>query len=276
LDDLDLSYQRGDSAFHRMDAFSKTLYIIAVSITAIFNSNLWVGLGLFLFTFVCAAFFSGVSLRLYWKFGRVIMPFILILTLIFPFFYGGQLSVGSNEVAISTPIKDLTWAALGFGALLGLRFLAIGMAGLTYAFTTHPTDMVQAFARKRFDYRLVHAPVLGLVLFPSFLQLAKDISTTQRIRDLGQDVNPVARKWIRMKHLAFAMLVMGLRRGQTQAMALDIRGYGAYKHRTFLREMPQSSAGKVFGWTCLVAAVVYLFFQIGNLAGHMQWDIVPK
>jgi energy-coupling factor transport system permease protein len=273
LDDLELSYQEADSAFHRMDPFSKMLFIIAVSITAIFNSSLQVGIGLFLLTFVCAAFFSGVSLRTYWKFGRIILPFILILTFIFPFFYAGQLSVGSTEIAIRTPVKDLTWQALGFGALLGLRFLAIGIAGLTYAFTTHPTDMVQAFAKKGLDYRMVHAPVLGLVLFPSFLQLGRDISTTQRIRDLGQDLNFVSRKWLRMKHLAFAMLVMGLRRGQTQAMALDIRGYGAHKRRTYLRPMPYTRIGMIFGWTCLVLSVVYLFFQIGNLAGHMQWDI---
>jgi energy-coupling factor transport system permease protein len=273
LDDLELSYQKADSTFHRMDPFSKLLYIVAVSITAIFNSSLQVGIGLFLLTFACAAFFSGVSLRTYWKFGRIILPFILILTFIFPFFYAGQLSVGSTEIAIRTPIKDLTWQALGFGALLGLRFIAIALAGLTYAFTTHPTDMVQSFSKKGMDYRLVHAPVLGLVLFPSFLQLGRDISTTQRIRDLGQDLNPISRKWIRTKHLAFAMLVMGLRRGQTQAMALDIRGYGAYKERTFLRPMPQTRGGKVFGWTCFVASVVYLIFQIGNLAGHMQWDL---
>jgi energy-coupling factor transport system permease protein len=273
LEDLELSYKEGDSPFHRMAPLSKTLYILAVSTTAIFNSSLYVGVGLFLLTLVCAAFFSGVSLRTYWKFGRIIIPFVLILVFVFPFFYAGQLSVGSEDIAIRTGIKDLTWAALGFGALLGLRFLAIGMSGLTFAFTTHPTDLVQNFSRKGLDYRMVHAPVLGLVLFPSFLQLGRDISTTQHIRDLGQDVNPVARKWIRMKHLAFSMLVMGLRRGQTQAMALDIRGYGAHKQRTFLRPLPDSVAGKVFGWTCFTLAVVYLFFQLGNLAGHMQWDI---
>jgi energy-coupling factor transport system permease protein len=273
LDDLELSYKQSDSAFHRMDAFSKTLYVLAISISAIFNTNLYVGVGLFVLTFVCAAFFSGVSLRTYWKFGRVILPFILILTCVFPFFYGGQLSIGSDEIAIRTPIKDLTWAALGFGALLGLRFIAIAIAGLTFAFTTHPTDMVQSYARKGMDYRLVHAPVLGLVLFPSFLQLGREISTTQRIRDLGQELGPIRRKWARMKHLGFAMLVMGLRRGQTQAMALDIRGYGAYKKRTFLRPMPQSRAGRIFGWTCFIVAIVYLVFQIGNLAGHMQWDL---
>src|ERR671914_321224 len=240
-----------------MDPFSKTLFMLAVSITAIFNSSLYVGVGLFVLTFVCAAFFSGVSLRTYWKFGKVIVPFILILSFIFPFFYGGQLSIGSDEIAIRTPIKDLTWAALGFGALLGLRFLAIAIAGLTYSFTTHPTDMVQNFSRKGLDYRLVHAPVLGLVLFPSFIQLGKEISTTQRIRDLGQDRNAISRKWVRMKHLAFSMLVLGLRRGETQAMALDIRGYGAHKTRTFLRPIPYTRAGRIFGWVTFIVCTVY-------------------
>jgi energy-coupling factor transport system permease protein len=151
--------------------------------------------------------------------------------------------------------------------------LAIGVSGLSFAFTTHPTDMVQSFSRRGFDYRLVHAPVLGLVLFPSFLQLGKEISTTQRIRDLGQDLTWLRRKVVRLRHLAFAMLVLGLRRGQTQAMALDIRGYGAHKRRTFLRPMPQTRAGKIFGWSVFVLGIAYLVTQFGNLSGAMPWDL---
>ena len=273
MDDLELAYREGDSFFHRMDPFSKTLYILGVSFIAIFNSSLLVGLALFLFTFFCGAFLSGVSLRAYWTFGKVILPFVAILVVVFPFFYGGQVTTGSEAIAIRTPIKDLSWAALGFGSLLGLRFLAIGMSGLTFAFTTHPTDMVQNFSRRGLDYRFVHAPVLGLVLFPSFLQLGRDISTTQRIRDLGQELNPIHRKWLRMKHLAFAMLVLGLRNGQTQAMALDIRGYGAHKTRTFMRPLPETTAGKVFGWTFFVISVAYLVLQLGRVAGTMQWNL---
>jgi energy-coupling factor transport system permease protein len=273
MDTFELSYRDASSVFHRMDPFAKTLYIVAVSLIAIFNSSLWVGLTLFLFTLFCAAFLSGVSLRAYWQLGKVIIPFILILAVVFPFFYGGQVTAGSADIALRTPIKDLSWAALGFGALLALRFLAIGISGLTFAFTTHPSDMVNNFSRRGLDYRMVHAPVLGLVLFPAFVQLARDISTTQRIRDLGQDLNWLQRKWARMKHLAFAMLVLGLRNGQTQAMALDIRGYGAHKTRTFMRPMPSSTFGKVFGWTCLAVGVGYLALQIANLSGAMPWDL---
>jgi energy-coupling factor transport system permease protein len=273
MDDLELAYRQADSAFHRMSPFAKTLYVLAVSVAAIFNASLTAGLGLFLFTLACALFFSGVGPRTYWAFGKVILPFILILLVVFPFFYRQHVTVGSAEIAIHTPIKDLSWSALGFGALLALRFLAIGVSGLTFAFTTHPSDLVQSFSKRGLDYRYVHAPVLGLVLFPSFLQLAKDISTTQRIRDFGQDVGWLRRRWGRLRHLAFALMVLGLRRGQTQAMALDIRGYGAHRTRTFMRPVPNSRAGTVFGWGCIAAGAVYLFLQLGNLSGRMPWDL---
>ena len=74
-----------------------------------------------------------------------------------------------------------------------------------------------------------------------------------------------------MKHLAFAMLVLGLRNGQTQAMALDIRGYGAHKTRTYMRPVPQSTGGKVFGWAFFGLSVVYLVWQFNPAT--MQWTL---
>lgn len=73
--------------------------------------------------------------------ARVTLRFIVILAVVLPFFYSGQVTAGSSEIAIRTPVKDLSWAALGFGALLALRFLAIGISGLIFAFTTHPGAM---------------------------------------------------------------------------------------------------------------------------------------
>ncbi|MGH8874821.1 MAG: energy-coupling factor transporter transmembrane component T family protein [Acidimicrobiia bacterium] len=254
-----------------MTPFSKLLFVTGVSFVAIFNTNLWVGAGLFLFVFVIAAFLTGVSLKEYWALGKVIIPFILSLMVVFPFFYGGQATVGADTIAIRTPIKDLTWAALGFGALLGLRFLALGVTGLTFAFTTHPSDLVQSLSKRGWDYRLVHAPVLGLVLFPAFLELGREISITQRIRDLGQDTNRFKRKWVRMRHLAFAMLVLGLRNGQTQAMALDIRGYGAHKTRTFMRPLRHNRAGDIFAWAFFVLSILYLVVHFNPAT--MQWNM---
>lgn len=269
--EFELSYRKADSPFHRMSPASKLLWITGVSFAALFNTNLYVAVGLFLFNLFIALYLTNVAFQTYWTLWKVILPFLFIIGIVFPFFYGGQATVGSNEIAIRTPIKDLTWAALGFGALLMLRFGAIGVAGLVFAFTTHPSDMVQSLSKRGWDYRLVHAPVLGLVLFPTFIELGREISVTQRIRDLGQDTNWVKRKWVRLKHLAFAMLVLGLRNGQTQAMALDIRGYGAHKTRTFMRPAPHSRAGTVFAWVFFIASLIYLIVQFNPET--MQWNM---
>lgn len=271
MPNLELSFREASSPFHRMTPSSKLVYVIAVSFVAIFNTNMWVGIGLFLFNLLLAAFFTGVPLRTYWQLGKVILPFVLILFVVFPFFYSGQATTGTDVVVLRTPIRDLTFADIGFGALLAFRFLALGTAGLIFAFTTHPSDLVQGLSKRGWDYRLVHAPVLGLVLFPAFIEMGREISITQRIRDLGQDTNWFKRKWIRLKHLAFAMLVLGLRNGQTQAMALDIRGYGAHKTRTFMRPLIRNRAGTIFAWTFFVFSLIYLILQWNPET--MQWNM---
>lgn len=271
MPNLELSFREASSPFHRMTPSSKLVFVIGVSFVAIFNTNMWVGIGLFVFVLLLAAFATSVPLKTYWSLGKVILPFVIILFVVFPFFYSGQATTGSDIIVIRTPIRDLTWADIGFGSLLAFRFLAIGVSGLIFAFTTHPSDLVQSLSKRGWDYRLVHAPVLGLVLFPALLEMGREISITQRIRDLGQDTNWFKRKWVRLRHLAFAMLVLGLRNGQTQAMALDIRGYGAHKTRTFMRPMINNRAGTIFAWVFFILSVIYLILQWDPMT--MQWNM---
>ncbi|MDE0359711.1 MAG: hypothetical protein OXI74_00935, partial [Rhodospirillaceae bacterium] len=58
---------------------------------------------------------------------------------------------------------------------------------------------------------------------------------------------------------------------QTQAMALDIRGYGAHKRRTFMRELPKHRSGDIFAWVFFVLSVIYLIYEFNPAT--MQWNI---
>ena len=98
MPNLELSFREASSPFHRMTPSSKLVFVIAVSFVAIFNTNMWVGIGLFVFNLLLAAFFTGVPLKTYWQLGKVILPFVLILFVVFPFFYAGQATTGSADV----------------------------------------------------------------------------------------------------------------------------------------------------------------------------------
>ncbi len=58
-----LSFEGGDSLFHQMTPFSKLLFILSISFVAIFNTNIYVGVGLFLLCFFIASFCTGVPLK---------------------------------------------------------------------------------------------------------------------------------------------------------------------------------------------------------------------
>lgn len=256
---------------HQMSPYTKLLIILSISCVAIFNTSIYVASSLFLITLLSALFLTKISFRVYWGFGKIVLPFVIIISTVFPFFYGGQASMGSEEIAISTPIKDLSWAAITFGALLGLRFLTLCLAGLTFAFTTHPSDLVQNLSERGWDYRYVHAPVLGLILFPRFIKLALDILLSQKVRNLGYGMTSIRLKLLRFRHLVFAMLVLGLRNGQVQAMALDVRGYAAKKDRTYIRKSPGNAFTERLAKFILLLSIVYLIYHFNP--EFMQWNI---
>ena len=59
--------------------------------------------------------------------------------------------------------------------------------------------------------------------------------------------------------------------GRKAAMALDIRGYGAHKTRTFMRELPKHRGGDIFAWVFFALSVVYLVIQFNPAT--MQWNM---
>jgi len=113
---VELSFKKGDSLFHRMTPFSKLLLVLSVSFVAIFNTNLYVGIGLFAACLGFALLATGVPFRQYWALGKIIVPFVLILAIVFPFFYGGQATVGSDAIALRTPISEAGSESAGVGA----------------------------------------------------------------------------------------------------------------------------------------------------------------
>jgi energy-coupling factor transporter transmembrane protein EcfT len=271
VDNFNLSYQHGLSPLHKLSPYTKLILILSISCVAIFNISIYIAILLFFITLASALFLTNISFKIYWSFGRVVLPFVIIISTVFPFFYGGQASMGSADIAISTPIKDLSWAAITFGALLGLRFLTLCIAGLTFAFTTHPSDLVQNLSERGWDYRYVHAPVLGLILFPRFIKLALDILLSQKVRNLGFGLGSIKLKLLRFRHLVFAMLVLGLRNGQVQAMALDVRGYAVKKDRTYIRKSPGNRITERWANAVLLLSIAYLIFHFNP--DFMQWNI---
>jgi energy-coupling factor transporter transmembrane protein EcfT len=53
-------------------------------------------------------------------------------------------------------------------------------------------------------------------------------------------------------------MARSLRRAETIAIAMDVKGFGLAKTRTYFSEYPSWIPGKIFGWASIAIAVVLM------------------
>jgi energy-coupling factor transport system permease protein len=174
------------------------------------------------------------------------------------------LGVDSGAVLLGLGPVTLTEGSLAAGAAIGLRILAIGLPGVVLLATTDPTDLADALAQVlRLPHRFVLAALAGTRLLGVLAEEWQQLSLARRARGLGDD-GPLGRVRTVVGQ-AFALLVLAIRRAATLATAMEARGFGASRERTWARpsRLRPADALVVLGGAALVAAAT----AAGVLAG---------
>jgi len=134
-----------------------------------------------------------------------------------------------------------------------LRVLALGMPAILLFTGIDPTDLADGLAQVwRLPARFVLGALAGFRLITRFVDDWRSLALARRARGLG-DTGAV-RRWATM---AFAMLVIAIRRGSKLATAMEARGFGTAR-RTWARESRVGRADLVLIVSCLLAVTVAL------------------
>jgi energy-coupling factor transport system permease protein len=143
------------------------------------------------------------------------------------------------------PIRIGAETALN-GLWLGLRLLAIALAGLLATATSDPVDVADALIQEwRVSPRFALGALAALRLLPSFAREWQIIGLARRARGVEAGSSPVA--WVRLLGgRLLALLVGGIRRAARMAAAMESRGLGSRDCRTVAR--PQSMRQADWGW----------------------------
>ena len=135
--------------------------------------------------------------------------------------------ISDNSIALATGI--------------GLRVLAIGVPVLVMLGGTDPTRLADGLAQiVRLPARFVLGALAGIRLFTVFVDDWSALAQARRARGLG-DTGRV-RRFVTM---AFALLVLALRRGGDLATAMEARGFGGGP-RTWARPSRLTALDGVF------------------------------
>jgi energy-coupling factor transport system permease protein len=152
-----------------------------------------------------AAPLTAVTIALYGEAsGRVYVEWLLL-----------RVSDGSIELALATL----------------LRVLAIALPSVVLFVTVDPTDLADGLAQiLRLPARFVLGALAGLRMIGLFLDDWRALELARRARGVADRGR--IRRFLGM---AFALLVLSIRRGSKLATAMEARGFGAPGRRTWAR-----------------------------------------
>lgn len=172
-------------------------------------------------------FWSGISARQFWI--RTIplwvaAPFAGITTVL----YGAD----SGATLWQFGFVSITDGSASLGAAIVLRILCIGLPGIVLFATTDPTDLADGLSQLvRLPARFVLGGLAGLRLVGLFIEDWRALGLARRARGVG-DTSAMAR----LLSQAFALLVISIRRGSKLATAMEAKGFGSDRPRTWARQ----------------------------------------
>lgn len=138
----------------------------------------------------------------------------------------------SGTVYIEWFVVRISDGSLELAAATVLRVLAIALPSVVLFLTVDPTDLADGLAQVlHLPARFVLGALAGLRMVGLFLDDWRALELARRARGVADRGR--IRRFLGM---AFALLVLSIRRGAKLATAMEARGFGAPTRRTWARE----------------------------------------
>ncbi len=233
-------FEAGDSPVHRLDPRTKIIMLPAWFVVALVPSTLPHALG------ALALAAAYVTVARSWGAVARIRTFLLIITFFTIVVWG---IIPREGAAIFLFIRG---EALAFGALTAIKIDAILVVGIVFLATTRNEEITIGLVKMGVPYVMCFAFSTALRLVPTFAATGATVVEAQRSRGLELGAGSL---WSRMRAyipLMAPIFLVSIRNANLMAMALEARGFGAGKQRTFyiqIRMRPRD-------WTALLVALI--------------------
>jgi energy-coupling factor transport system permease protein len=249
-------YLPGSSALHRTDPLSKFIWLGCVSVLCIGSSDYRLQAALLGAVALLGVFGAGLKPALI---RRGLRPVLLFAA---PYFFL-QLLLAPGETELWRIGRfALTAEALAFGAAVALRIFTLALASFVFIVTTDPRDFVLALAQQvRIPYRFAMGVGIALRFLPILAQEAAQIRAAQRLRGRGRSADWRA-GLLRERRFALAVLIAAVRKVETLAAAMELKGFGLHPHRTYRRAVRMTREGKMLTALSLAAAAAWALARI--------------
>jgi energy-coupling factor transport system permease protein len=241
-------YLDRETFVHRLDPRTKIFLLIgAFALAFVFINPLYQVVVLAVTLFFGYLAKSLVNLKRIWFILFMIAVMTIILWSIF----------GSGETPLFLFVEQ---EALFYGIGVAFRIDIMIIAGMIFLSTTRNEEIATGLVRLGIPYRFAFAISTALRLVPTIAATGSTIGQAQRSRGLDLESGNMIQRIRKHTPLLVPVFVSTIRSTNVFSMALESKGFGASKERTyFLRlAMTRRDALALAGFALLLAAAVVL------------------
>lgn len=222
-------FREADSLFHRMDPLSKFIWVLCMSVIAVAHEWVWGQLFLFLTIITVGYGLAQLSMNELWRGLRFPLMFGL------PYFLLQLIFLPGDTLLLTIGPLEITKEALTFAAAVSIRLFTLVALSLVFVITTDPRDVVLTLAQKcKVPYRIAFGVAIALRFLPLLEEEAKIL------RDAMKRRGAIVRS-----RFIFMIFGSAVQRVHHIALGMEMKGFGAYRDRTYVKTIHISWSGKV-------------------------------
>ncbi len=246
-------YLEGNTPLHRLHPVTKIISLILLfSAAMIFNHPLYL-LPLLLFVVLVGAIARSLgNIRRVW----IILTF---LTLFCPAFW--MLFLRRGELLVRIGFIPIYKESLLYGIGMALRLEVMLICGVIFLSCTRIEEFTAGLNKLGLPFPVCFALSLAFRLVPTFMITASTVVQAQKSRGLDLEGGNLIGRIRRHLPLIIPIFIIGIRNTDLLAMALESRGFGFSKRRTYYLEFKRSWLDYAIVTSLLVLNLACLAFR---------------
>lgn len=252
-------YLDRNTFLHRLDPRSKMGLLISLFILAfIFDAPIYAAA-------VLGFVFVVVSLAKAWENVRKALPLLTIIAMVTVIMFA------LTGPGTTTLFWIVTTEGLLYGITVALRLVGLITSGLVFLSITTNEEISIGLVKVGFPYRFSFSISTALRLVPTIIGTAVTIVQAQRSRGHDIDSGNIFARLRKFAPIIIPVFISTIRSTQVFAMALESKGFGAERQRTYLQD-PHFTYRDLLTWigltTILSGCILARLLGYGALDGR--------
>ncbi|UCH32963.1 MAG: energy-coupling factor transporter transmembrane protein EcfT [Armatimonadota bacterium] len=229
--------------FHRLDPRGKMVALAAFFVIALAFNHPAYAAGTWVAIVAVAA--AARSLGNLWRIRALLIMLFVFATVLWPFFV-----TGPTPLLRFGPVTASRESLL-YGLAVGLRLSAMVAGGMVFMSATMVEELAHGLRRFGVPFAVSFALAAAVRLVPTFLGSSSAVVEAQKSRGLDLESGNIFARLRKHVPVLVPVFVTAIRSTDLTAMALESKGFGAHKRRTYYLELRMRAAD----WVCLALAL---------------------